>query len=672
MPRNLSARVDLIVILCGALISTLLLFLYDTYLGITCTIIWIFMAVFAFERSRHRHKTFEEYHTTLVSTVDYISNYALDKMPMMIFAINHDGIIRWHNKELEKQFDTHLDLNQNISINKFWTEFDITSVWGNTGEMVYAQDEYHFNLHYSPLGTTDDGVCQLMIIHAVDISEMLLLIQRHEDSRSVFASIQIDNYDEVMKGITEAERATLSYETNKILDEWIVQLNGSLRRIATDTYVAFMEYKDLTKARESKFDIIDKVHTLVNSRRLPVTVSMGIATSEGYTINSLDMKSQEELDMALSRGGDQVALFMDGKTEFYGGKAQAMEKNTRVKARVMTQSLIDHMGKADEIFIMGHVNEDFDALGASIGIARIAREMKKPVHIVISDTNASIDKLMEILRDKEPFVNMLVSHNDLVNITAESPLLIVVDTHIPHMVAAPDLLERIDDVIVIDHHRRSENYIRNTQLSYLEPSASSTSEMVTEMIQYYPVDIILSHLEATSLYAGILVDTKNFVVQTGARTFDASSYIRRSGLDTVLIRQLFKTDYATDIAKAKTKASSQMFPNGLVVAFSPDCLPNIQVIAAQTADSLLRIDKVRASIVVFQLKPDIVGISARSTGDVNVQLIMEKFGGGGHQNVAGAQIKNKPLDDVYQAVIDISNKFIEELDNHENNIAAGR
>ena len=176
--------------------------------------------------------------------------------------------------------------------------------------MVYAQDEYHFNLHYSPLGTTDDGVCQLMIIHAVDISEMLLLIQRHEDSRSVFASIQIDNYDEVMKGITEAERATLSYETNKILDEWIVQLNGSLRRIATDTYVAFMEYKDLTKARESKFDIIDKVHTLVNSRRLPVTVSMGIATSEGYTINSLDMKSQEELDMALSRGGDQVALFM--------------------------------------------------------------------------------------------------------------------------------------------------------------------------------------------------------------------------------------------------------------------------------------------------------------------------------------------------------------------------
>ena len=298
--------------------------------------------------------------------------------------------------------------------------------------------------------------------------------------------------------------------------------------------------------------------------------------------------------------------------------------------------------------------------------------MKKPVHIVISDTNASIDKLMEILRDKEPFVNMLVSHNDLVNITAESPLLIVVDTHIPHMVAAPDLLERIDDVIVIDHHRRSENYIRNTQLSYLEPSASSTSEMVTEMIQYYPVDIILSHLEATSLYAGILVDTKNFVVQTGARTFDASSYLRRSGLDTVLIRQLFKTDYATDIAKAKTKASSQMFPNGLVVAFSPDCLPNIQVIAAQTADSLLRIDKVRASIVVFQLKPDIVGISARSTGDVNVQLIMEKFGGGGHQNVAGAQIKNKPLDDVYQAVIDISNKFIEELDNHENNIAAGR
>lgn len=670
MPRNLSAGIDLIIVLSGTFILAALLLCYDHYIGAVSLTFALILAVFAIERFRHRRKVFEEYHYTLVSTIDYISNSALDKMPMIVFAINRDGIIRWHNKELEKCVNSHIDLNRNVSINAFWPDFDITSVWGNSGEMTYSQQANHYQLRYSPLNM-NDGACQLMVIHATDISEMLLLQQRHEDSRSVYACIQIDNYDEVMKGITEAERSSLAYETNKIIDEWAVQMNGSLRRISSDSYIAFLEYKDLLNARKAKFDIIDKVHALVNSRRMPVTISMGIATAEGHSINSLDMKAQEELDMALSRGGDQVALFMDGKTEFFGGKAQALEKNTRVKARVMTQSLIEHMEKSDEIFIMGHANEDFDALGAAIGVARIARELKKPVHIVISETNASIDKLLEIMRDKEPFSQMLISPSDLINITAENPLLIVVDAHIPHLAACPNLLERIDNVIVIDHHRRSENYIRNTLLSYLEPSASSTSEMVTEMIQYFPSDIVLNHLEATALYAGILVDTKNFMVQTGARTFDASSYLRRSGLDAVIVRQLFKTDYDTDIAKAKAKAASQLFPNGLVTTTCPECLPNIQVIAAQVADSMLRVDKIRASIVVFQLTPDVVGISARSTGDINMQVIMEHFGGGGHQNVAGAQIKNRPLQDIYEEVIKVSNEFIEELEKNESNTATG-
>lgn len=668
MPRILSAWIDLVVILCGALVLAISLFLYNEYIGMFSILAWLCMAFFAWDRCRHRNKAFEDYCHNLQTTVDYISNSAFDQMPLIVMAINKDGILRWFNRELQKHIDITPDLNMDVTT--FWPEFDVTSIWGNSGQMIFEHEDTSYKISYGPLPAGED-LCSMMVLYASDITEQLNLQKLHENSRVVVACIQIDNYDEVMKGITEAERSTLSYETNKLIDSWAVEMQASLRRISSDQYVVIMDYQDLQQACESKFDIIDKVHSLVNTRRMPVTISMGIASAEGYTINELDMKAQEQLDMALSRGGDQVVLFLDDKTEFYGGKVQSTEKNTRVKARVITQSLIEHMESADEIFIMGHANEDFDALGAAVGVSRIARELKKPVHIVISEVNASVGKLLDMLLTKQPYTNMIIHSNELTNITAQNPLLIVVDAHIPHLVADMDLLERIDKVIVIDHHRRSENYIKHTLLSYSEPSSSSTCELVTEMIQYYPRDIVLTQMEATALYAGILVDTKNFMVQTGARTFDAASYLRRSGLDTVLTRQLFKSDYDTEVAKSKAKSSSQKFENGLVTTTCPDILPNIQVIAAQVADSMLRLEKIRASIVVFQLNPDTVGISARSTGEINVQILMEQFGGGGHQNVAGAQIRNRPLQEVYAEVIEFSNNFIEELDKDESDITAG-
>lgn len=668
MPRSLAAWIDITILLCGTLILSISLFCYNNYVGSIALLVWLCMVIFSWDRCRHRSKAFDSYSQNMLSAIDFISKSAFDQMPQIVIAVNKEGIIRWHNQELQKHINVTPELNMSMDI--LWPEFDITTIWGNSGNMFFDHEDTHYHVYYCPLSTEKDPY-SLMVLYVEDVTEFLNLKQRHEDSRIVLACAQIDNYDEVMKGITEAERSTLSYETNRLIDEWAVQMQASLRRISSDQYIIMMDYKDLQQARESKFDIIDKVHSLVNSRRMPVTISIGVASSENYTINELDMKAQEELDMALSRGGDQVALYIDGKTEFYGGKAQAIEKNTRVKARVMTQTLIEHMEKSDEIFVMGHANEDFDALGAAVGVARIAKAMKKPVHIVISETHASIEKLLDLLRANEYYSSILITADDLINITAQNPLIIIVDTHISNLVADPNLLERIDNVIVIDHHRRSENYIRNTLLFYSEPSSSSTSELVTEMIQYYPRDIILSQLESTALYAGILVDTKNFVVQTGARTFDASSYLRRSGLDTVMVRQLFKTDYDTDVAKAKAKAASTLHPNGLITTTCPDCIPNIQVIAAQVADSMLHLEKIRASIVVFQLTPETVGISARSTGEINVQVIMEHFGGGGHQNVAGAQIKNRPLETVYEEVIAFSNKFIEEIDNNESNTATG-
>ena len=321
---------------------------------------------------------------------------------------------------------------------------------------------------------------------------------------------------------------------------------------------------------------------------------------------------------------------------------------------------------------MGHQNEDFDSLGAAIGVSRMAKYLKKPVHIILSEFNTGISKFTETLKTKEGYSELFLPANKLINITAERPVLFVVDTHIPHLTASPELLERIKDVVVIDHHRRSSNFIKNARLTYSEPATSSTSELVTELLIYFSDDLTLPRMEATALYAGILVDTKNFAVQTGVRTFDAAAYLRRCGADPVSVRQMFRSDFETEQAKAQAKAQARMMPGGLIITMCREPLPNIQVIAAQVADSMLRIEDVRVSMVVFQLTPDVIGISARSTGTINVQVIMEQFGGGGHQNVAGAQIVNSDIDTVFEDVITATQLFIEENDKNESNTATGR
>ena len=454
--------------------------------------------------------------------------------------------------------------------------------------------------------------------------------------------------------------------------KWIKNLAGYMRRVSEDAYVVVLTKAALDQAMQERFDVLDKVRQLTSTNRLQVTLSMGVAVAENQTLAELGAQAQAGLDLALGRGGDQVAVQLGGKTQFFGGRAKAVEKHTRVKARVVAHAVREIMEGADEVFVMGHHNEDFDCFGAAMGVAKMARELKKPVHIVLSDMNEGIDKFRELIKDQEEYEGLFVHLEDIKTMTALNPVLIVVDTHIPHLVADPSLLERIHQVVVIDHHRRSESFIKNPLLVYIEPASSSTSELVTELLMYFSEDIRISRFDATALYSGIVVDTKNFAVQTGVRTFDAAAYLRRSGADPVMVRHLFRSDYDTTVALARTKARSELYNGGLIISTIPDTMANCQVIAAQAADSLLRVENVRMSIVIFQLTNDTVGLSARSTGELNVQVIMEAFGGGGHQNVAGAQVKGGNLADIKAKVIKISKKYIEENDKDESNSSAGR
>ena len=513
---------------------------------------------------------------------------------------------------------------------------------------------------------------QLIVLFAQEITKYENLKTEYRQSRTVLMYVQVDNYDEIMQGLNESDKTALMFSISEVLEKWVHDLSGFIQRVSSDLFIVVLQQYALDKAVEKKFSILDKVRQIVSKNDIPATLSIGVAVAEKrsnvQSMAELGTQAAERLNAALARGGDQVALMLDGKMNYFGGRAKAVEKHNRVRARVTANSLREHMEASDEIFIMGHVREDFDAFGAACGIAVMAMFLKKNVHVVLSDSVDSIEKMLDQFRkDKsETYQNLFVKAGDLTVPISINPLLVVVDTHIPYLVAATNLLERIERKIVIDHHRKSDTVIKNPLLFYHEPSSSSASEMVTELLMYFDEKIPIGKLPATALYSGIVVDTKSFVVQTGIRTFDAAAYLRKNGADPVVVRELFMTDYETTVVLSRAMSQSEYFEGGLVVSSINRYVQNIQAIAGQAADTLLTIENVRMTIILFQLKNDVIGISARSTGNLNVQVIMEKFGGGGHQSVAGAQVRNTNMAELKARVIEVAKKYIVESDSISN------
>ncbi|MDD7055740.1 MAG: DHH family phosphoesterase [Selenomonadaceae bacterium] len=669
MPRNMSAWMDLTLQLFIMLVMIFLLACYNRILAGTVFLVWICLALFARERCRDRSRRFERYCRNVVQHISASAMYAIESLPQSIIIVSQDERLQWCNDRLGKCLGQKPE--QGIDVHDFWPGLIVAPIWGTEGEYVFSHEGHYYKVRHVPVSLPPHAE-PLMVLYVQDETIYAQLKNEYQQSRTVLCYIQIDNYDEVMQGQTEAEQASMLLAVNQQVGNWLKHLGGFMRHVSDDLYVAVLDRHGLDQAMQEKFDVLDKVRQIQSTNRLPVTLSMGVSVSDKQSLTELGQQAKAGLDLALGRGGDQVAVNIGGKTQFFGGRAKAVEKHTRVKARVVAHAVREIMEGADEVYVMGHHNEDFDSLGAAVGIARMARQLKKPVHIVLSDMNEGIDKFLELMQGREGYQDIFVHEDDLMNLTALHPVLFVVDTHIPHLVAAPTLLERIQQVIVIDHHRRSESFIKNPLLVYIEPASSSTSELVTELLMYFSDDLQLTRIDATALYSGIVVDTKNFAVQAGVRTFDAAAYLRRSGADPVMVRHLFRTDYETTVALARAEAASEYYPGGLIVSEIRGVRPNVQVIAAQAADALLRIENVQMSIVVFQLNENTVGISARSTGEMNVQVIMEALGGGGHQNVAGAQVRDADLDEIKAKVIALSQQYIEENEQNESDTAAGR
>ncbi|BBO00429.1 DHH family phosphoesterase [Sporolactobacillus terrae] len=485
------------------------------------------------------------------------------------------------------------------------------------------------------------------LIYFNDITDTLEIKKHYYNEKTVLALIFLDNYDEVTQGLEDQVRSTINNETTSIIKNWATEHGIYLRRTASDRFLAVLNERLLQAIEDEHFSILDKVREItVPLSHIPLTLSIGVGAGS-TSLEDLGSYAQSALDLGLGRGGDQAVIKRpDGDVRFYGGKSNPVEKRTRVRARVISHALSELMLESDQVMIMGHQAPDLDSIGSCIGILKIAHANGRSAKIIMDDAHnvSGISKLIEELKKQKNLWSNFITAERAADQMTKRTLMVVVDTHRPSMVAAPSLLADVHRVVVIDHHRRAEEFIKDSVLVYMEPYASSTAELVTELLEYQPNERPLDVIEATAMLGGIAVDTKNFTLRTGFRTFDAASYLRAHGADTILVQKFLSDDLDQFNQRAKLIRKTELYKSNAAIAVGEADQTYDQVLLAQTADTLLMLEGIRTSFVIGKRKDGLIGVSARSLGDMNVQIIMESLGGGGHLNNAATQMADITLE----------------------------
>ena len=480
------------------------------------------------------------------------------------------------------------------------------------------------------------------LLYFFDVTEQIQIEKQYENERTVLAYVFLDNYDDVTQGLDDQTRSTMNSQVTSLLNAWAQEYGIFLKRTSSERFIAVLNEHILTELENAKFSILDEIREKTSVHTVSLTLSIGIGASVS-SLKELGDLAQSSLDLALGRGGDQVAIKMpNGKVKFYGGKTNPMEKRTRVRARVISHALKEIVSESSNVIIMGHKFPDMDAVGAAIGILKVAQANGKEGYIVIdpNQIGSSVQRLIEEIKKYEELWSRFITPEEAMEISNDDTLLVVVDTHKPSFVMEERLVNKIEHIVVIDHHRRGEEFIKDPLLVYMEPYASSTAELVTELLEYQPKRLKINMIEATALLAGIIVDTKSFSLRTGSRTFDAASYLRAKGADTVLVQKVLKESVGSYIKRAKLIQHTSLYKENIAIASLPENEEEYfdQVLIAQAADSLLSMSEVEASFAVARRDEHTVCISARSLGEVNVQIIMEALDGGGHLTNAATQL----------------------------------
>lgn len=628
-------------------------------LGLAALVLILYLVAFTatlWQDSKRRHMVMKQIEG-LNLDVAQGAKHSMMGIPMPFAMLEKDGTVIWYNNKFLDMFDGQVMIDQSIHQLIPNLEFGRLLV-ENIEKEVRIQDKNYRVLHntFAPEEEQKHGRGFIML-YFIDVTGYKALKTMYTDERFVFALIQVDNFEDVMNESKEDKRPFIIAEIDKKINLWASRMNASIRKYASDKYLVIFENKYLPNLVAKKFSILDDVRAIDLGNRIPPTLSIGIS-AQSKNPALMEEKAFSALELALGRGGDQAVIRRGGEFEFFGGKSKGVERRNRVKARVIAHGLRPIMDDSHRIYIMGHRFPDMDSFGAAIGVYRAALNRGKDAFLIMEGTNEAIRSIYAKFEPSDLY--HFITPEDALNQFEDNDLLIVVDTHRPNFTESPELLARAKRVVVFDHHRRGTEFIEHALLYYLESYASSTSELVTEVLQYMEKKVVLEKIEAEALLAGIVVDTKNFSFKTGVRTFEAAAFLRRYGADTTEVKELFRDDLSTFVARSSIVANADIMTKQIAVSTTEEPIPNARLVAAQGADALLDIRGIRTSFVITLDVSQTIFISARSLGDINVQVIMEKLGGGGHLSNAGTQFMGKTVEEVKVILLETIQEYLQE------------
>lgn len=603
----------------------------------------------------------------LTLTVDSAAKTSLINSPFPLIILETDGNVVWKSSKFATEFED-IDINTFVNDLIYDLKDEIKNKKNSTDKSILKNIQVN-KRQYRMVGkfvnskrySKNEKNEYMAILYFIDETENIKLQNEYNDSKSCVGIIMIDNYEENMQMLESEEKAQYIAEIDKVIYEWTNETNGILIKSDRDRYIYIFEQRYLEKIKEDKFSILDKIKDLDPKQKVQFTLSIAIS-NEGEVDKDKYKSAQTAMDIVLGRGGDQAVVRQNDIYKFFGGRSQEVEKRTKVKARVVAHALENLIKESSKVMVMGHTNPDIDAIGSAIGIYRLAKSLNKNAYI-ISNKRPALQNFMESLKEEPEYEDVIISKEVAEENIDEDTLLVVVDTHKITYVESEEVLKKASKIVIIDHHRRNADYIENATLTFQEVYASSAAELVTELLQYAEVNVELKKIEAEALYAGIMMDTKSFTFKTGVRTFEAAAYLRKCGVDIIRVKKWFQSDLESFNKIANIVKKAEIVNDSIAIALCDnEKSKDISLLCAKAADELLTISDVTASFVLGDTGEKIC-ISGRSIGDINVQVILEKLGGGGHITLAGAQVEGMTIEEVKQELIIRINEYFTEIEN---------
>lgn len=634
---------------------------FEIKLILPSILIYFLILVYTNWTNKKRKAELSEHIKELTINVDKVSKRTLINSPFPLIIMETDGNVIWKSSKFVDEF-ANIDINMYLSniIKDIKLEIENSDVKDkkNTIDTIVTIGKKQYRIIGEYVKSKENEKKKnkeyMVTIHFIDETEKNNLEKKYNDSNLCISIITIDNYEEIMQRLSAEDRPQVLAKIEKSIYDWAVNFKGLVIKSERETFICLFEQKYLKEIEDKKFSILDSIKEINLPGKMQSTLSIAVS-NEGDSYYKKYSQAQATMDIVLGRGGDQAIVREDGKYKFFGGRTQEVEKRTKVKARVVSHALEELISEAENVIIMGHINGDMDSIGSSLGVYRIAKTLNKNAYIVSEILNSSLDGFIKEISQNEDYKDVFITKDEAKTLITQDTLLIIVDTHKKTFVEEPELLYKTNKIVVIDHHRKSTEFIDNATLVFQEVYASSAAELVTELIEYANADVKLKETEVNALYAGIMMDTKNFTFKTGVRTFEAAAYLRKCGADIINVKKWFQSDLESYKIISEIVANAEVINENIAISIYNEKTEDANIICAKAADELLTINNIAASFVIGHLG-DKICISGRSIGDINVQVILEKLGGGGHITLAGAQVEGMEIEDVKKELIKCINE----------------